>query len=69
MTKNCFKCKCNTCGNMYRCEVLMEKVIDSDIKNNSHCEPILECSMYTSEKDYIINPVWKCELKEKILGR
>lgn len=67
MAQKCNKCKCNTCGNMYGCEILMERVIHSGETNSSHCEPILSCTMYTKEKDYTLYTKWNCELKKKIL--
>ena len=68
MAHNCNNCKCNTCGNMYWCEILMERVIHNDKINSSQCEPILNCSLYTEEKDYTLYTTWKCEMKKKILG-
>ena len=60
--KQCLKCKCNICGNMHNCEVIMDKIIDKDIKG-IQCRPVLSCNNYKRDKDCSVYNSWVCSAK------
>lgn len=62
MGLQCSKCKCTTCGNMHDCEIIMGRIIHLDSTRSKTCQPYLNCSNYTSEKDTNRHKEWACDI-------
>lgn len=62
----CKTCKCDVCGNIHECEILLNKIEEIDTKETHKCVPILSCNMFTLKKDYYVYTDWKCEVKKLV---
>ena len=58
----CANCKCKTCGNMHDCEIIMSRIIHLDKTRSRTCQPYVECSEYTLEKDTNRHKEWICDI-------
>lgn len=64
MELGCSVCKCNSCGNLHNCEIIMETIIRMDKTNDTKCVPICNCDQYLEDRDMDIFKDWNCLVRE-----
>ena len=61
--RQCKKCKCNRCGNLHTCEVILDKIIEMDV-NGSECRPVIECKTFNPSRNNDIYNHWNCQVRK-----
>lgn len=64
MKHTCSKCKCNRCGDVHKCEIIMDKIIL--LETSRKCDPILKCSNFNKKRDYTECKNWECDVRKNI---
>ena len=61
---NCNVCKCNECGYVNECEIIMERIEYLD-KIHKECTPVIECTNFSTYKNRVRFNKWECPIKNE----